>query len=203
MSSLKSSSSSSILDKPLSSGKSTISLSLFSYLFSEIVQYSQQNSDTSNELESKLSSLGYDIGVRYLELCAYRHSVSGPASSSSSSSSNLNQRPRNILQMLQFIHGPFWRQLFGHNADALEKSTQAADEYYIYDAQPITNKFISVPKDFGALNCASFIAGIIAGVLDSALFNAEVTAHFTPKQDKTVYIIKFDKAVMKRDQALQ
>ena len=38
------------------------------------------------------------------------------------------------------------------------------------DNQPLTNKFISVPKEFGDLNCAAFIAGIVKGVLDSTDF---------------------------------
>ena len=38
----------------------------------------------------------------------------------------------------------------------------------IYENNPITNAFISVPSDMGQLNCAAFIAGIIAGILDSS-----------------------------------
>lgn len=41
---------------------------------------------------------------------------------------------------------------------------------YIVEKQPLTNKFISVPKEYGQLNCAAFIGGIIRGVLDSAEF---------------------------------
>ena len=40
----------------------------------------------------------------------------------------------------------------------------------IIDHQPITNKFISVPKELGALNCAAFIAGVVKGVLDATDF---------------------------------
>ena len=41
---------------------------------------------------------------------------------------------------------------------------------YIFDKEPLTNRFISVPKDMGDLNCAAFVAGIINGVLDAAEF---------------------------------
>ena len=41
---------------------------------------------------------------------------------------------------------------------------------YLYDDDVLTNKFISVPKNLGQLNCAAFIAGIIAGVFDAAEF---------------------------------
>jgi hypothetical protein len=40
----------------------------------------------------------------------------------------------------------------------------------IHENTPITNSFVSVPVDMGQLNCASFIAGIIAGILDSSKF---------------------------------
>lgn len=40
----------------------------------------------------------------------------------------------------------------------------------IHDSSPVTNTYISVPNDLGQLNCAAYIAGIIAGILDSAKF---------------------------------
>jgi len=38
---------------------------------------------------------------------------------------------------------------------------------YIFDNDPVTNRYVSAP---GGQNCASFIAGIIQGILDSAEF---------------------------------
>ena len=40
----------------------------------------------------------------------------------------------------------------------------------IAEMEPITNTFISVPPQFGHLNCAAFVAGIIGGLLDGAGF---------------------------------
>lgn len=40
----------------------------------------------------------------------------------------------------------------------------------IIDQLPLTNKFISVPKEMSALNCAAFIAGVVKGVLDATNF---------------------------------
>jgi hypothetical protein len=37
----------------------------------------------------------------------------------------------------------------------------------IHEREPIVNTYISVPKEYGHLNCASFIAGIVHGILDS------------------------------------
>ena len=40
----------------------------------------------------------------------------------------------------------------------------------INEADTLVNKFISVPRELGALNCAAFVAGVIKGVLDAAGF---------------------------------
>lgn len=49
---------------------------------------------------------------------------------------------------------------------------QAEDEYMISDYDLFINKFISVPKDLGQLNCGAFVAGIVKGCLDGAGFPA-------------------------------
>lgn len=42
-----------IVDRPLSKGKSEVSLSAFSFLFAEIIQYSRQRVRSTAELERK------------------------------------------------------------------------------------------------------------------------------------------------------
>jgi hypothetical protein len=37
----------------------------------------------------------------------------------------------------------------------------------IHDKEPLVNTYISVPKDFGHLNCAAFVAGAVHGMLES------------------------------------
>lgn len=122
--------------------------------------------------------------------------------------------------------------LFNHSADRLEKSTERLDECkfwtvrlirvfvgsdrlrrlggfgredYIYDSNVIVNKFISVPKDMGGLNCAAFIAGVIKGVLDTADFPATVDAHFPTEDDRstTIFVIRFEAQVVQRLQKQQ
>ena len=41
---------------------------------------------------------------------------------------------------------------------------------YLIESEPIINKFISVPKDKGVLNCAAFISGIIEAILIESNF---------------------------------
>jgi hypothetical protein len=216
-----------VLDKPISRGTTQVSLSAFSYLFSELVQYCQNRADAVADLEKRLSDLGYGIGLRSLELLTYRTSIqaylltntqpgSSSSSSSSSNSANLTQVPislhniaqlqgrkeKSLVAMLQFLHGQMWKSLFGRVADGLEKATDKEDEYYIYDISPLPNKFISPPKEFAHFNCATFVAGIVNGVLDGAGFQCEVGAHFNTTSSggvRTVYVIKFDKEVTKRE----
>lgn len=38
------------------------------------------------------------------------------------------------------------------------------------EKEPIVNTYISVPKDKGSLNCASFIAGIVEAILEVSAF---------------------------------
>jgi hypothetical protein len=40
----------------------------------------------------------------------------------------------------------------------------------IHENSPVTNAFVSVPADMGQFNCAAFLAGVLAGMLDSARF---------------------------------
>ncbi len=108
----------------------------------------------------------------------------------------------------------------------MERSLEEEDEYMIREKKPLTNTFISVPSDMGGLNCASYVAGIIAGILDSANFKATVTAHLDDqdgdeeegignnyeadkeidgriaKLGKTVFLIKFSREVMHRERTM-
>lgn len=50
----------------------------------------------------------------------------------------------------------------------------------IYENNPITNTFVSLPLDLSQFNCATFIAGIIAGILDSAKFVSFLSSFHSP-----------------------
>ncbi|PPR87248.1 hypothetical protein GOBAR_AA33450 [Gossypium barbadense] len=66
---------SNILEKPLSKGKQEVSLSAFTFLFSELVQYNQTRVDNIAELERRLEDAGYAVGARVLELLCHRDKV--------------------------------------------------------------------------------------------------------------------------------
>mmetsp|Transcript_15390 Transcript_15390/g.36361 ORF Transcript_15390/g.36361 Transcript_15390/m.36361 type:complete len:195 (-) Transcript_15390:44-628(-) len=179
-----------IVDRQLSRGKTEVSLSAFSFLFSELIQYSQQRVNTTQELERKLEDAGYAVGVRMLELITHREKNS--------------KRETKLISMLSFLSNTVWKVLFGKAADSLERHTEHEDEYMINEKEPLVNKFISVPRELGSLNCGAFVAGVVKGMLDAAEFPARVTAHSVTLKDgaRTTILIKFAPEVMAREKRL-
>lgn len=49
-----------------------VSLSAFAYIYSELVQYHQGRAASISELERRLESAGYGVGLKVLEMTAYR-----------------------------------------------------------------------------------------------------------------------------------
>lgn len=115
-----------------------------------------------------------------------------------------NRREIRLQGILQFINTNVWRCLFGKSADSLEIYDD--DEYVISDRTLLVNRFISVPKDLGDLNCAAFAAGIVKGVLEDAGFPAEVSAYYATVEGqarpRTNILMKFSPEVLEREQRL-
>ena len=55
-----------------SSEGTVVSLSAFAYIYSELVQYHQGRAASISELERRLESAGYGVGLKVLEMTAYR-----------------------------------------------------------------------------------------------------------------------------------
>ncbi|KAL8842108.1 MAG: hypothetical protein Q9176_002800 [Flavoplaca citrina] len=167
-----------------------LSRASFAYLFGEMVSYAQKRVTGIQDLERKLNEQGYPIGLRLLPLLLYREPP------------RTSVRPNRILPVLQFIHGPFWRHLFGRTADAIEHSSTANNEYMISDNEPLVNQYISVPKEMNQLNCAAYVAGMVEGVCDGCGLKAAVSAHNGGTEmwpGKTVFLIRFDDGVVERE----
>ncbi|KAL8645722.1 MAG: hypothetical protein Q9226_007169 [Calogaya cf. arnoldii] len=167
-----------------------LSRASFAYLFGEMVSYAQKRVTGIQDLERKLNEQGYPLGLRLLPLLLYREPP------------RTSVRPNRILPLLQFIHGPFWRHLFGRTADAIEHSSTANNEYMISDNEPLVNQYISVPKEMNQLNCAAYVAGMIEGVSDGCGLKAVVSAHNGGTEmwpGKTVFLIRFDEGVVERE----
>ena len=128
--------------------------------------------------------------------------------------------------MLQFINNQIFKMLFGRAGDGIEQgfdeelNCEKDDEFRIVDKSPVTNKFVgSGGENNGSTNCASYIAGIIEGILCANNMSCKCMAHFVPDEDEdpeahdgysdegtkkpktftTLYVIKFDKDVTMRD----
>lgn len=186
-----------ILDRPLTRNRDELCLATFSFLFAEAVQYLQTRVQQVSELEDKLNQLGYRVGQRALELLCFREKI--------------NRREIRLVSILGFIRVTLWKFLFKKSADYLKKVTDREDEYYLEEEEPLVNRYISVPKDFGQLNCAAFMAGIIRGVLDNAGFFASVSAHYIHREEKnriasaapvTIFMIRLEPRVMHRERRL-
>jgi len=175
----------SILDKSLSRGKQEVSLTAFALLFSEMVQYCQTRSNTVPELQQKLHDLGFQVGARMLDLVYVRDRAS--------------RRETKLLNVLLMIKSTLWKNLFGKEADKLERANDDEKTFYIIEKEPLVNRFISVPKDKGSLNCASFAAGIIEAALDGCNFPAKVSAHW---HNGTTFMVKFEEHVISRDRMI-
>jgi trafficking protein particle complex subunit 5 len=189
-----------ILDASLTVPRGEVNRDAYLVLFSELVGYCRNRVESVPALETKLAELGYRIGVRSLDLIAAREKQT--------------KREVRLLNALNMVVVNVWKFLFNKQADSLKKVHGSEDEFYIEEASPVVNRYVSVPRDYGDLNCAAFSAGIINGVLDSAGFRANVTAKVHARtapselnaggytQPLTIYYIKFDEAVIAREKRL-
>ncbi|CAD6237478.1 GSCOCG00002333001-RA-CDS, partial [Cotesia congregata] len=165
----------SIIDKSLSKGKGEVSLSCYALLFSELVQYCQnrvytvpelQNNNlfgqicllknslvtaNFNAIDTEVTEVGADVGHRVTDLLIMRDKN--------------GKREIKLLNILLFVKSTLWKSLFGREADKLEHANDDERTYYIIEKESLVNKYVSVPKDKGSLNCASFVAGIVEAVL--------------------------------------
>jgi hypothetical protein len=182
--------SSRILDATLNKSRThpVVNLSAFAFLFAELIKHSQHNCKKITDLERKLEQAGHSVGYRVLELVCFRE--------------RRGRRDKKIIPMLQFVTNNCWKCLFGKEADSLQASADEDGQYMIFEAEPVTNKFVSVPTNLGgarSLNCAAYIAGIIGGILTGAGFTTESVQALFAEDGRTVFVIKFDPDVIARD----
>jgi len=180
----------SVYDRPLQKARTDVSLSAFAFLFAEVVDYCLKKASVMQELEARLHELGVPVGARCLDLCCCREGRS--------------RRETRILPMLNFVAGTVWKQLFGRAAELL-KGADRENEYMLNDKALLVNRFISVPKDFGSVNCGAYVAGIVEGVLRAAEFPAAASAHTVEEPGggaSTTILVAFDDSVMARERRL-
>ncbi|BGP18642.1 hypothetical protein JCM10213_004192 [Rhodosporidiobolus nylandii] len=192
-----------IYDRPLVKSRGAeVSLGAWAFLFGEIVQYTQRRVSGISEFEKRLSTLGYRVGARLLELLPLRDHLY-PVSSLRSPPPPT--RTLRLLPILTYVHSTLYRYLFNRPADSLERSTENDDEYMIGDDDMVITRGVEVPKEMSDLSCGALVAGIIEAVMDGAGFPARVTAHSVPSAQhprRTVILIKLDPEVLAREAAM-
>ncbi|SOV07732.1 related to TRS31 - TRAPP subunit of 31 kDa involved in targeting and fusion of ER to golgi transport vesicles [Ustilago sp. UG-2017a] len=97
--------------------QSEVALSSLSFLFSEIVTYTQNRVTGVTDLEKRLSLIGYTVGQRVLGLAMHRQEMTNNPKNP--------KRETRLLPALLWIHTGFWKAAFGKAADSLERSTEA------------------------------------------------------------------------------
>jgi hypothetical protein len=114
----------------------------------------------------RLSTVGYRVGIRLIELLPLRDSLPP------STSRNATGPPRQtrLLPVLHYVHTTLFRYLFGRPASSLEKSTENEDEYMIGDDDPVLDKGVQIPKDMSSLSTNALLAGIVEAVMDGLGF---------------------------------
>jgi len=186
-----------IFDRNLNRTKNNqVSLSAYAFLFSEVIQYTQKRVNEIGDLERRLNTIGYRVGLRVSELLAWRNEGSSKAP----------KREIRLRDTLLFVHTQVWKAIFGKPADAVEKSVEKDDEYMIIDNDPPITRHISIPKDMSQLSCSALTAGIVEAVLDGLGFPARVTAHSVPTDAfplRTTILIKLDRSVIEREEAIK
>ena len=178
-----------IFDQPLSQGKNSVSLAAFTLLFSEVIKYYQQDVNSYEELEQKLTKFGKSIGHKLADIITIRERTKIGTSLGVNSLTQVNPskltRETGLLNMLLFIKSVVWKSLFGKDADKLEKSADETETYYIIDSEPLIATFVSGDDNF---NVMAFAAGIVEAILEGANFPSDITAHH---HKGTTLMIKF------------
>lgn len=181
---------STIYDQDLVRMKKEVSASFLHYLFAETVRYCLLGVYSSHQLEDRLHELGVRVGWRLLEPLCFRERP--------------GRRETRLIGILTFIATTCWKHLFGHHGDLL-KGQGHNSEYMINDKNLLLTRYVSVPEDAHHLSVAAYVAGIVEGILCSAEFPGEVTAH-TIEESKTTFsttiLIRFLPEVIARETRL-
>ena len=179
-----------IYDKNIYRNNKNVSLSSLQFLIMEIVSQHMKNTNNILKIERKLNNLGYSIGLKYLNLISTKNNFINNITSNGKS--NTSHRITKLIDFLHFISNDIWLSLFNKSSNGLEKSSDNEFQFMIIDNNPIISSFLSPTQEYNSLSIESFTAGIIEGILDTAYFQCEVSAHRVPivnYPNKTIYLI--------------
>ena len=170
--------------------------------FKMTVPASNNNNNNNSGINEKVAAYKHNINNRNkssLDISpipssvdVYKHIVVTSSNSNRNlQTSNTSLRDLQKLNVLEFIHGPLWKYMFGKKADDIQQLKNKSLEYIIIDNEPLISSLVLTSQ------VNEFISGIIKGVVVNSGFNCDkVEAHVMEDEDlawpnKTVYVIKF------------
>ncbi|CAH8531795.1 unnamed protein product [Schistosoma turkestanicum] len=182
-----------ILDKSLTKLRGEINLATFAYLFVELVKYSMRNLSSMDLVQKRLSDFGKSVGERMVDIVYTRDRP--------------HKRDIRLYNALIFLKSNFWKNLFGKEADELERDGVDENIFYMIEHEPVVNRFIRFTyedkdekrKTFAPLNVAAFNAGVVEAFLSTIGFPCTVSATW---YKGTAYVIKFEESVNIRERQL-
>ncbi|EKF31718.1 transport protein particle (TRAPP) subunit, putative [Trypanosoma cruzi marinkellei] len=179
-----------------------VSLSAFSFLFSEMCTRAHNTpSKASNveEIEQRLTSLGVLVGARLIMLSSLKDPL------------ELQRRPITIEGALKLFQDKLWSRWFGKPANDLQRET-GSDRFFIFDTEPIVLRYVYPSPEYldgegrWSINYASFMGGIVEGALKAIGFAAEVLTYHQPEPSKphqSIFAISFAKHVWDRERRVR
>ncbi|ORC92131.1 transport protein particle (TRAPP) subunit [Trypanosoma theileri] len=179
-----------------------VSLSAFSFLFSEMCTRAHNTPTKARdveEIEQRLTSLGALVGARLIMLSSLKDPL------------ELQRRPTTIEAALKLFQDKLWSRWFGKPASDLQRET-GSDRFFLFDSDPIVLRHVYPSPEYvdgegrWNINYASFMGGIVEGALNSIGFAAEVLTYHQPEPGKphqSIFAISFPQYVWDRERRVR
>jgi len=186
----------------ISSEDSSVSLSAFSFLFSEMCTRAYTHptkAQNVEEVEARLTALGAHAGTRLTMLSSQRDAT------------DMQRRPLTVDAVLKLLQDKMWSRWFGKPAGEIQQES-GSDRYFLFDSDPVVLRYVNPSPDYvdsegrWSVNYASFMGGIVQGGLQAMGFEAEVVTYHQPEDNKphqSVFVIGFARHVWDRERRLR
>ncbi|ADM12620.1 transport protein particle complex subunit [Encephalitozoon intestinalis ATCC 50506] len=137
-----------------------------SYLICGIVEYLLEQ---KKDVEASLKTIGYEIGIKLLEVCNFEREVHIPT----------------LLYRIAFD----FLSLVGDSDKRIDKSEDSDKTYFLTDADGVLSRFMSVPTEWDGFSADSVVCGMIEAVLMASGYRSEVTAFPKPSESLSNRVI--------------
>jgi trafficking protein particle complex subunit 5 len=141
-------------------------LSSLSYLTYGIIDYLLEQ---KCDVEESLRAMGYEAGLRLLEIHGFRREVHIPS----------------LLYRLTYIFLPNIEE----SSRKIEKIRGEEDVYLLTDDDGVFGRFISVPPEWGDFSADSITCGIIQAVIAASGHSSDVAAYSSPTEERQSRVV--------------